>query len=391
MNVVVPLVADSCVVYLLDENGAISRLEPAHADPAKAELLRAWLAQIPPRLESLIPPVARVLRTGEAEVIARVSAEMMRADPEDLEHRSIADAVGLKSLIVAPLSARGRILGAISYGASTSRRPYSAEDLRFAEELARRAAMAMDNARLHAKMKEAVRAREQVLQVVSHDLRNPLATVVLNASVIAGLPPSAFPEPGVHDLAGSLVLAAEQMEHLIRDLADFARIDAGHLALERRRTRASHLINHALAVHAPLAAKKGIQLEREIAGDLPDVDCESGRVLQVLSNLLGNAIKFTPEGGSIAVRAEAAGAEVQFAVSDSGCGIAPKHLPHLFGRFWKVDRTSRTGAGLGLAIAKGIVEAHGGRIWAESEVGHGTAVFFTLPAAKEEPSGLPIA
>jgi signal transduction histidine kinase len=139
------------------------------------------------------------------------------------------------------------------------------------------------------------------------------------------------------------------------------------------------LLEEVVELHQPLAQQKMLRLEGQVIGRDRGMRCDRPRILQVLSNLIGNSIKFTPQGGAITVRAELGGSEARFSVTDSGSGIAPDELSHIFERFWQARRAARTGAGLGLAIAKGIVEAHRGKIWAESVPGKGSTFFFTLP------------
>ena len=377
---VIPRLADSCITYLLDELGEVARLEPAHVEPLREQQLRERLRQAPARLELLIPPVAHVLRSGQPLVLPEVSGELLRALPDDPAHQSIAETIGLRSLLVVPLRTRGRIIGALSLGAGAHRRAYDADDLVLAEELARRAALAIENARLYQQTQQEVRAREQVLRIVSHDLRNPLSTIVLNASAILDLYPATAPlDPWIREQVEAVMLSAEQMNRLIRDLVDVARIETGGLSVERIPHSVGALMRNVARVFQPLAAEQSIRLETQLAQEPLEAWMDYDRIHQVLSNLIGNALRFTRQGGQIRVRSELCGAEVRFSVSDTGAGIAPEQVKHLFTRDWQVHSTRRGGAGLGLTIAKGIVEAHGGRIWVESVVGQGSTFHFTVP------------
>ena len=182
----------------------------------------------------------------------------------------------------------------------------------------------------------------------------------------------------------SLRKSADAMKHLIEDLLDIARIEAGRLTIEEQRCAVGGLLAEALDLMQPLAQQKRLRLERQLPGGEVYLRCDRPRILRVLSNLIGNSIKFTSEGGAITVRAELADREVRFSVTDTGSGIAADEVPHIFERFWQARKTARLGAGLGLAIAKGIVEAHGGQIWAQSEAGKGSTFFFTLPLGDPE-------
>jgi signal transduction histidine kinase len=171
-----------------------------------------------------------------------------------------------------------------------------------------------------------------------------------------------------------------EMSQLIEALLDVTRLEAGYFRVEPGRERPAHLIYDAVMTAEPQAADKGIEIQVKLDRGLPFVRADATRTRQVLENLLGNALKFTPAGGQVTVRAALEGEGVRFSVSDTGMGIQPEHLPRVFDRYWQARHVRRAGAGLGLAIAKGIVEAHGGRIWAESAVGKGSTFHFTLPA-----------
>jgi signal transduction histidine kinase len=226
----------------------------------------------------------------------------------------------------------------------------------------------------------AVRARDDVLRVVSHDLGNSLSAISIHTAVLLR---TLGPESAdALERIGNIRDLARQMARLRQDLLDVASIEAGRLSIEPEHHEPSELMETALEHLRPLAAVKAIGLRTAAADDLPLVMVDPERMLQVLANLGGNAIKFTPEGGEVVLRVERVEESVCFVVRDTGPGIEPEHLSHVFDRFWKVRERNRGGTGLGLAIAKGIVEAHGGRIWAESQPGAGSTFRFTIPAAE---------
>jgi PAS domain S-box-containing protein len=227
-------------------------------------------------------------------------------------------------------------------------------------------------------MRIAVRAREEVLAVVSHDLRNPLGSILLTAAQLE----RAKTEPNldnVHRLAERIGRAAEWMDHIIRDLLDVSRIESGRLVLELGDHGAAALAREAVEMFSAVAAAKNARLhvsERLFEGT---IRCDRDRILQVLSNLIGNAIRFVDRGGDIEVGGCGGEGEAIFFVRDDGPGIRAEDVPHLFERNWQARRTdAKVGLGLGLAIAKGIVEAHGGRIWAEPQDGRGVIFFFSV-------------
>jgi sigma-B regulation protein RsbU (phosphoserine phosphatase) len=254
-----------------------------------------------------------------------------------------------------------------------------------------------------ARAEQAVRARNDVLHVVSHDLGNFLSAIVVNATVVLRQLPEEGdgPVPQARARVDGIRDLARQMQRLRQDLLDVASIDAGRLAVAAEATDAAELLATAREQLAPLAEQKGVRLVVDAAEGLPHVRADRERILQVLANLVGNAVKFTPEGGCVTLAASLAIAEegsvgeesgdvassdgdadaVAFSIADTGCGIAAEHVPHVFDRFWSTREGTIGGAGLGLAIARGIVEAHGGAISVQSEPGRGTTFRFTLPAA----------
>jgi signal transduction histidine kinase len=192
---------------------------------------------------------------------------------------------------------------------------------------------------------------------------------------------AAEPESRAQRPAEQIERAAKRMNHLIRDLLDVSAIDAGHLGIERARVPKEQLLADAVEGQRPMAAAASIEVRRDANHPLPEIWADSNRISQVLENLIGNATKFTPPGGQIVVGAAPRDHDVMFWVMDTGQGIAPDDVAHVFDRFWQARRGERKGAGLGLAITRGIVEAHGGRIWVESAVSRGTTFFFTIPQA----------
>ena len=225
----------------------------------------------------------------------------------------------------------------------------------------------------------ATQLRDQVLGVVAHDLRNPLSAILLQIWALRRH--GAEPERRSVKPAEVIERAARRMNRLIQDLLDVAVMESGQLTIERARLSARELIVEAVDMQRPLASSSSLELRVDVDRDLPDVWGDRDRLLQVFENLIGNAIKFTKAGGCITVGAASRDHEVVFRVADTGSGIAPENLPHVFDRFWQATRAGRHGAGLGLPITKGIVEAHGGRIWVESAAGSGSTFFFTIPTA----------
>jgi two-component system sensor histidine kinase/response regulator len=225
----------------------------------------------------------------------------------------------------------------------------------------------------------AVETREEVLTVVAHDLKSPLSAVGLAAQLQLQLNASDIRK--IHDFSSRIQRSVETMQALIGDLLDFARLQAGSFTVDRHRCNAASLISQVLDSLQGLAQAKRQVIEIVVPADLPDLDCDPNRMRQVLANILGNAIKFAPNGGEIRISASLARDEILISVRDNGPGIPPEHLEKVFDRYWQGHEARRMGTGLGLAIAKSIVESHRGKIWVESEPGKGSCFHFTIPLA----------
>ena len=376
-HLVVPRLADWCTVDMAEGDGMFLRLGIAHADPAQEALLRV-LDHFTPTDLSESHPLIQVLTQGKSVIVPEIvegALETLGMSPERLAN---IKRLGPKSLVCVPLMSSGRVLGAVTFVMAASGRRYDADDLEMAEELARRAALAVDNARLYKEAQAATRARDEMLGVVAHDLRNPLNTIMMASDLVMELPADA----GIGRSRKSVEMirrAADRMNRLIQDLLDVKRIEGGRLSVEPRPESISAVVCEAVEMLRPLATGAAITLSTELPGDLPQALLDPPRIHQVLSNLVGNSIKFTPPGGSITVMAEALGDDVRVSVIDTGPGIPPEQISHLFGRYWQGNRNDRRGIGLGLAISKGIVEAHKGRIWVESTPGQGSRFHFTVP------------
>jgi signal transduction histidine kinase len=259
---------------------------------------------------------------------------------------------------------------------------FTESDRALAEELALRAAFALDNARLYATARQATHERDHALGVVSHDLRNPISAIGMSArALLAALPRD---DAEKRDLVQNIMASQDLTQRMIRDLLDVASIEVGRLAVERRAVSVAPLLERAVGLFAREATERGIALRTAVrTGSLPELPAVIGdeeRLVQVLSNLLGNALRFSERGKEVSVEARVAGQVVEISVRDAGPGIPATELPRIFERYWTVRRNApKGGTGLGLAIARGIVEAHGGRLWAESVPGAGSTFRFTIP------------
>jgi signal transduction histidine kinase/ActR/RegA family two-component response regulator len=265
----------------------------------------------------------------------------------------------------------------------------SADDERVLNTLCTHATTAVVEQTARESLERAVRSRDEILGIVAHDLRNPLNVISAAAnSLHHRLPDSVSRRP-----LERIMRAAQRAEHLIRDLLDLSAIEGGHFSIDKRPIDTASTILSALDSQQGLAAASCVILASDLSPALPWVDADEERILEVLENLVGNAVKFTLAGGTVTVGAGLRDEKLLLWVKDNGPGIAADQLTHLFDRFWQASKSDRRGTGLGLTICKAIVEAHGGRIWAESEPGAGTTVFFTIPALERAPksSGTPVA
>jgi signal transduction histidine kinase len=382
VRLAVPRLADSAIMVLLADDGSLTWGASEHRDPEKAALV-SRLRAYQPHLTTPNHPVAEALRSGTTQVIDAVDEAFLRSVARDETHLALLRQLAPASIIIIPLTARGRVLGSLLL--ATARdfgRRYTDRDVVIAKEVGRRVALAVDRALLYRAAAQAARTREEMVAVVSHDLKNPLSTIQM---VVSFLLEDLVPDDAAHQLERkqlhTIHRSAERMYRLIHDLLDVAAIEAGQLAVTRSPLAVDALVTDALEMLRPLAAAKRITLVADVSSELPAVAADHDRVLQVFSNIGGNAVKFTPEDGRVEIHVTVRDAVVEFAVSDTGPGIASEDLPRVFDRFWQAKKRARTGAGLGLAIAKGIVEAHDGRIRAESEPGRGSCFSFTLPVA----------
>lgn len=378
----VPLLADWCALAVVDPDESIRLILSSHADPGRERDLEQLERRYPHDRHS--PWLATiVLRTGQTERIEHVTDAWLDSRVPDRNQQHVLRRLGLGTLLSVPVVAREQVIGALTMVRSDSRKPFDASDLALAADLALRAGLAIDSARLYMTAQRATRARDVVLGVVSHDLRNPLSAIAMCARTLRESEPRAA--AGRHDLAATIYESTEWMQRMIQDLLDVAAIESGRLSIEPQQEQVGAILDHVGATFERPAAERQLSLLVENAPEGLAIDGDAGRVLQVLANLVGNAVKYTEPGGTVIVRAEPRDHTVLFTVMDTGAGIPPEHLPHLFELYWHARRNARSsGSGYGLAIARGIVEAHGGRIWVESVIGEGSTFLFTIPSADEE-------
>ena len=381
----VPLLGEWSLLELLTPDGAMRRAAATHLDPHRHEDTAALLSRVaePLELEPAVASSARVAHDAEAQRLTDMSA-WLDANFHDTASRQRAQSLGAGAVLLVPLRAGGRAIGALHLVRTRPGAVHSLEEQQVADQFAGLAALALENARLYQQARSAVRERDEMLAIVSHDLRNPVnAIVMLTGAVLKRDTPAAAAgediAPMSRDEVEAVRAAARQADGLIQDLQDVSRISAGRLRVERRRVPASDFLTECADMFEPVMEDAALRFVRRIDDNLPIVLGDQHRLTQVLSNLLGNAVRFTPHGGDIVLTATPLEDVVRISVRDSGPGVAPDDVPRLFERYWQAPRLLRAGSGLGLYIAKGIVEAHDGEIGVDSEVGKGAEFWFTLP------------
>jgi PAS domain S-box-containing protein len=389
----VPTLADVCIVDVLEADGAIRRVAVAHQDPGQQALARTLQVRFPPDPTAPVG-VSRALRTGESELTPTVAPERLAALARDAEHLRLLRQLRPCSSMNVPLVARGRILGAITCLTSASGRRYGPADLALAEALARRAAVAVDNARLYQDAQAAIQVRDEFLSSASHDLKNPLASVKGYAQILGSLVAQDGTLASTQVAAGLAKIdrAATKMSALIDELLDVAHLQTGRpLELRRRPTDLVVLARQAVAEFQSAATRHDLRVEPGVRALVGLWD--AARLDRVLANLLSNAIKYSPAGGPITLRLsrepDAAGNWAVLVVQDQGMGIPAADLPHVFERFHRGANVAAQirGAGLGLAGVRQIVEQHGGTIGVESQEGQGATFTVRLPLLARGPGG----
>lgn len=368
-----PLLGDACLVDVVRRDGSVESI-CAHEIPALDATLCQFRRDHPYVAVAAFPPSSGDERSGGA--VTRL-VELDAATASDALPNERADALramGLRRLIRVPLRGRDGALGQLTFGAA---RTYDEHDVRLAEELAGRAASAIENAQLYREAQSSTRARDQVLAVVSHDLRNPVHTITMSTSFLLDLPH--LEEKVARAQLAVIRRSASRADRLIRDLLDVTRIENGQLRLDRQPVAVRDVLTEAAQMVTAQAEERRITLSVAAPPDALTVFADRDRVLQALDNLLGNAVKFTPPEGRVELDATLQPGGVRFEVRDTGPGVAPSEQPDLFRPFWQARRIDRRGVGLGLSIVKGIVDAHGGSIVVDSDGQSGTRIGFTIP------------
>jgi PAS domain S-box-containing protein len=375
----VPFFADWCTVDMVQEDGSLRRLAVVHSDSSKVALAKELERLYPSRPEDRYGP-HHVLRTSNSQM-AEITDDILVSGAHDEVHLRLLRQLGMRSYLSVPLAARGKPLGVITFCTAESGRQYGAADLALAEDLGRRAAIAIDNALLYAELRKADRRKDEFLAMLAHELRNPLAPI-RNAFYVLQQP-----EATAVMLEQVQRVAERQMQHMARlldDLLDVSRISRGRIELRKEVIDAAAVVRRTVETVRALIEGRGQELTVSLPVEPIWVEADATRLEQVLTNLLNNAAKYSDPGGFIRLTAERDESEVVLRVRDTGIGIAPDMLPCIFDLFVQASRRldhSQGGVGIGLTLVKQLVELHGGRVTAHSAgLGHGSEFIVRLPA-----------
>jgi signal transduction histidine kinase len=371
--------ADWCIIFLLEEGSSAPKtVAIGHPDSLHKSLVEEMSRKYPIDWGQAGGP-GEVFRSGISQLNSEITEERLRTTAQSPEHLDFLHRLHLVSSIFVPIRVRDRVIGAIGMVSTATGTRYGSYDLQIAEELGRRAGIAIDNAILYREAQKAVQLREDVVAVVSHDLRNPLGSVKLNSQLIERAvlknPVLAVIQPQIE----RIIRSTGQMERLIEDILDLTKFRAGKLELTLSEEPIHSLLHEVVEMFEPQAEQKNIRLRLDVDPNCCTVSVDHARMHQVFSNLIGNAIKFMSAEGEIAIGAREDPGEAVFWVADTGPGIPGEDQEKIFSRFWQSPKFAEMGIGLGLSVAKAIVERHGGRIWVESEAGRGSKFYFTVP------------
>jgi signal transduction histidine kinase len=372
-RVCVPYLADCAYVDIVHRSLKVRRSAVVHRNASRERLV--WRLDRFNDVDSAFGR-AKVLRTGRPEIYSVVSPALESAIAINVAHLRIIRALGFKSYMCLPLRSRGQTMGVIGLMREASSESYTPSDLALAENLADRAALALDNAALYKREQEANRLKDDFLATVSHELRSPLTPILGAIYMLRLRGADSELDPALEIIERN----AKRQAHIVEDLLDISKIAKGTLELVKRWTRIAPIIEAGVDNARPAAEALGIRIHADLEYSNRELYCDPDRIRQAIANLLSNAVKFTPAGGRINVRLAEQDKGVRITVSDMGTGIPSQFLPHVFERFRQADRfTTRghAGLGVGLSIVRHIVERHGGTVHAES-LGEGRGAVFTI-------------
>jgi PAS domain S-box-containing protein len=379
-SLAVPYFADWVAVDVLEDGGSLRRVAVAHVDPDKVQLAHDLYRRFPP--DPAAPTGAwKILRSGEPEMVPSIDDAMLQQAVRDPEALDLLRRLGLRSYIGVPLIVRGRTRGALTFIAAESGYTYDASHLALAQDLARRAGIAIENAELYGELRQADRRKDEFLATLAHELRNPLAPIRNGLAVLR----LAGPGKPTGDVRAMMERQVAHLVRLVDDLLDVSRITRNRLELRKQRVALADVLHNAIDTSRPALEQAAHTLSLTLPGTAVDLEADPVRLAQVFSNLLNNSARYTPRGGRISLVAELQGREVSVRIRDNGLGIPTEALSQVFEMFAQVDRgssDSQGGLGIGLTLVRRLVEMHGGTVEASSEgPGLGSEFVVRLPLA----------
>ena len=385
VNLAVPYFADWSAVDVAIDNGGFRRLAVAHNDAEKIRLAHELMLKYPPDLQSQ-GGIGAVVRTGKPQMVGRITDEMLVQAANDEQHLQLTRLLGLRSYICVPLVVSGKSLGALTFATAESGRSYTDADLAFANDLAQRAAIAIENTQLYQALREADRRKDEFLATLAHELRNPLAPIRNSLQILK------MPRLDAETIERSRDVMERQVHHLVRlvdDLLDVSRVMQGKVELRKELVELATVVARAVETVQPLIEVQGHELSVSVSPQSMPLRVDPVRLAQVIGNLLTNAAKYTEPGGRIRLIAGRQGNEAVLRIKDNGIGIATDMLPHVFELFVQVDQAatrSQGGLGIGLTLVKSLVEMHGGTVEAHSEgLEKGSEFVVRLPISSQTP------
>ncbi len=385
-GIAVPYFADWSAVDVAAEGGSLRRLAAVHQDPEKLRLAQELVTRYPPRANAR-SGIGHVFRTGQPEIRSDITEDMLVKGAKDEDHLGLLRGLGLRSHICVPLTASGRTLGVLTFATAESGRNYTRADLSVAEDLARRAAVAIENARLYKELREADRRKDEFLATLAHELRNPLAPIRNSLQILK------MPHLDVPTAERTREMMERQVHHLVRlvdDLLDVSRVMRGKVELRREQVELAPVVARAVETTQPLIESQRHDLRIRLPDESLALDADPVRLAQVVGNLLANAAKYTEPNGRIWLTARREGNAVVLSVRDAGIGIAPDMLTKVFDLFVQADQAadrSQGGLGIGLTLVRSLVEMHGGTVEARSPgLGSGSEFVVRLPLASVQPA-----
>jgi len=376
-DLITPFMADFCIIYYYENNKLVIKAI-SHTDRSMEDVLKKAAKGLFSTPETCPYRPEGSVDNQKAVLLSTITEPFLSTLSQSEEGLASLTELNPKSIILLPLVARKKTIGILFLGMGESGRPYSSTDLTFAELIATRIQIAIDNIVLYNEAQKATKARQDILAVVSHDLKNPLTVIKNGFEMISKLIKNNDLEKA-QELLQSTNKSTAFIERLINDLLDFSKLQEGTFSIQQRPVVIKEIVIEAVSPFLNVAKEKSI----DFSWDTPHADliieCDPVRITQILMNIIGNAIKFTPANGKVNMKIIESENAVQFLVSDTGPGISEEELPHIFDRYWQVKGTAYLGTGLGLSIVKALVEAHNGKIWVRSKVNEGSTFCIEIP------------